>query len=280
VVTYYSDVLEKTQRYVASCLDGFYTKQCGDLMAQSDSIGWWSDSGSHFKTYQLMWYFLERWPKLPACGNKPVYFNMDCEHHGKGPADAEVAVQKRILRIASKEHVIATLPDVVSAMQSAPPSSITRLYVNFQPPPKFQEPLKTLDANYLSKFNMLLCSSYAWKMEPGPVGQPAQLSSATFSGCAVVASCHPKSKEVETADENDEASTMWRRSYRKEEPEKMTVNVSYLSRKRAHLLKANANVQIVGKRSRTLSEKAQGFLKQMKKSRHRFKETKLLHKEL
>jgi hypothetical protein len=112
-VFYVSKILDHTSLFAALALR--------DLLTRYDfgndryhTVQAWSDCGPHFRSYMFLWE-LVRILKDYSFAN--VYMNYYGEHHGKGRCDGAFGLQSRWIADYSREHVISTLENLLTAMR-------------------------------------------------------------------------------------------------------------------------------------------------------------------
>jgi len=109
---YLSPILSHDSLFIIGCIRKFLAHS---FMADFSQVCFWSDSGPHFRSGELMHFIFEQ---LPQLYDKQFYMNYFVEYHGKNIVDGHFGVLSRWFKEAEAVQDIHTIEDLLRVFQN------------------------------------------------------------------------------------------------------------------------------------------------------------------
>jgi len=109
---FFSKILSHDSLFVSDCINQLLSNP---FMSQFHEICFWSDSGPHFRSAELL-YFIFNY--LPSHYNKKFFLNFFAEYHGKNIVDSHFGVLSRWFSEGEAIQNIHTLEELINFFES------------------------------------------------------------------------------------------------------------------------------------------------------------------
>jgi len=121
-----SEILSHDSLFVVDCISKLLSQS---FMARFKNIFFWSDSGPHFRSGEVLDFVFDRLPRdFPE---KSIYLNFFAEYHGKSVVDGHFGVLSNWLKDGMKVRYIRSIDDLVAFFREKAGSGFCKFQVDF-----------------------------------------------------------------------------------------------------------------------------------------------------